>query len=690
MRTLKPVLATILACAAAYGAFASEVDQLVADIAGDNEQARALARQLLPRQGVQAIPKLVPLLSSEDMAASKAAFNIIEDLVNRAGVPGRLDDRLFATAEVMKLLQPSQPREIKVIGMRLLPLIAPPELVLEPVAALLKSQDKILREKARECLQHIGTENASEALLAAIPEADPAFARALVDAAGRVECTSSVDPLKRIASEHAAPEVRAAALHALAWTGDPSLITLFRDVRTKSDEATRLECERACIRLAENVGKRGGNWQHTIAFFEEMLSETQFDIIKRAALIGLGRFGDETVVAPIASTAEGSSSLVQATVVSALEQLRGPAPAKRIIEAYPRLDTPTQLLMVQMFGRKNDPAYLPILQEAAASTDKSFRMAALNALSSSNSVDALPVLVTIAKNGSEEEQALALQAASNVAGSLGTAGDAEAAGNAYWELYDLAEDPEVRRTSLQGLARYPVAGAYDDIMESLTDEVLGEAARAALPGLFAALVKNGEEEKALDAFNTILRGGVSADVLIGMVSRLQGIQTTLDTTKLLGVVKQWHLIGPFQWKTDADWETAFVNEPDVNLEGVYKDGDTERKWKEFTSGDALGLVDLMGAIGQYDRVFAYAYTEIQVPEATPAQIRLGSDDGNVVWLNGEKVWENRVDRGAAVDQDLVPCQLQQGENRILVKISQGAGGWNFMLRITKPDGTAPW
>jgi len=224
MRISKLVLVGLLACIAAWGAFASEIDRLVADIAGGNEQARALARQLLPRHGVQAIPKLIPLLSHEDMAVGKTAFNMIEDLVNAAGAPGRFDDRLFATAEIMKLMEPEQPAEIKVIGMRLLPLIAPPELELDPVVALLKDQDQILREKARECLQHIGTENASQALLGAIPEADPAFALSLVYAAGRIEHPSSIEPLKHSASEHAAPEVRAAALQALAWTGDPSLV----------------------------------------------------------------------------------------------------------------------------------------------------------------------------------------------------------------------------------------------------------------------------------------------------------------------------------------------------------------------------------------------------------------------------------------------------------------------------------
>lgn len=688
MRIHRLFFAGILGFATAAGAFAATTGQLLADIAGGDEHARAVARQVLPRQGVEIIPRLVPLLSHEDMAVSKTAFNVLEDLVNMAGAPGRFNDRLFATAELLKLLQPDQTPAIKETGMRLLPLIMPPDVPLDPVSVLL--QDPELREKARECLEHIGTQEASDALLTAIPGADPGFARALADAAGRIHEPSSIEPLQRIAAEHAAPEVRAAALHALAWTGDPALAALFRDVRAKADEATRLECERAFIRLAGNMGRKGGSWDYTLAVFEEILAETQHDIIKRAAMMGLGRFGDETVVDPIVAAAAGGAPLVQATVVPALEQLRGPAATRRILAAYPNLEPATQLRMIQMFGRKNDPAFLPILKEAALGQDTAFRRAALDALASARSVDALPVLVTLAREGSEEERALAIHAASNVAGSIGGAGDAEAAGNAFLELYALAGDPAVRRTALEGLARYPVAAAHDTVVSALADEALANTARAALPGLFGALVKSGAQDKALEIFDRVLRGGAAPDVLVGMASRLQGLQTALDTTQLLGVVKQWHVIGPFQWKSDDDWTAAFVGEPDITLDGVYKDGDAERRWTAVTSGDALGLVDLMGTIGQYDRVFAYAYTEIDVPEATPAQIRIGSDDGNAVWLNGEKIWENRVDRGAAPDQDIAPCQLLQGKNRILVKISQGAGGWNFMLRVTRPDGTAPW
>ena len=126
----------------------------------------------------------------------------------------------------------------------------------------------------------------------------------------------------------------------------------------------------------------------------------------------------------------------------------------------------------------------------------------------------------------------------------------------------------------------------------------------------------------------------------------------------------------------------------ADLDAVYKTTKKELRWKPIDTPGATGNVDLVGHIAQRAQCFAYAHTRIDVSDAGPAQIRIGSDDGNQIWLNGEKIWDNHVDRGAALDQDVVDCQLDRGPNTIIVKISQGGGGWNFMLRITRPDGAA--
>ena len=62
---------------------------LVADLTGPDVRARAAARQLLPRQGVAAVPEMMPLLSSQDPAIAKAAFDVLMDIANEASAPGR-------------------------------------------------------------------------------------------------------------------------------------------------------------------------------------------------------------------------------------------------------------------------------------------------------------------------------------------------------------------------------------------------------------------------------------------------------------------------------------------------------------------------------------------------------------------------------------------------------------------------
>ncbi|HVR76104.1 MAG TPA: hypothetical protein VMT52_17365 [Planctomycetota bacterium] len=64
------------------------------------------------------------------------------------------------------------------------------------------------------------------------------------------------------------------------------------------------------------------------------------------------------------------------------------------------------------------------------------------------------------------------------------------------------------------------------------------------------------------------------------------------------------------------------------------------------------------------------------------RLKLGSDDGVVVWLNGKKVHAKNATRALMVDEDVVDARLEAGKNRILLKVTQGDGQWELTLRIT--------
>ena len=84
--------------------------------------------------------------------------------------------------------------------------------------------------------------------------------------------------------------------------------------------------------------------------------------------------------------------------------------------------------------------------------------------------------------------------------------------------------------------------------------------------------------------------------------------------------------------------------------------------------------------------FAYAYTELTVTDAQPAELFVGSDDSVTVWLNGTTVHDHDVERPLVIDQDKVDIELQQGLNRLLVRIGQEQGDWGFSVRLRRPQG----
>ena len=111
-------------------------------------------------------------------------------------------------------------------------------------------------------------------------------------------------------------------------------------------------------------------------------------------------------------------------------------------------------------------------------------------------------------------------------------------------------------------------------------------------------------------------------------------------------------------------------------------GGKRYSWRFVQS--ASDIVDLTKAFGNLECVSAYAWAEIDVPEAREALVALGSDDAVKVWLNGELVHENWIWRPVAMDSDLFPVSLRGGRNQLLVRVQNLRGGWGFCCRVIGP------
>ena len=102
------------------------------------------------------------------------------------------------------------------------------------------------------------------------------------------------------------------------------------------------------------------------------------------------------------------------------------------------------------------------------------------------------------------------------------------------------------------------------------------------------------------------------------------------------------------------------------------------------NGDINAMAVEAGATenGALDHISSYALIDIEVPQAQDnVLLASGSDDAIKIWLNGEVVHTNAVNRGRARYQDRVRVNLRAGSNRLLVKVSEAGGGWGMHLGV---------
>lgn len=383
-------------------AHASRVDDLVAALAGQNEPARSLARQLLPREGVEVVPRILPLLGSETAAVREAAFNVLADLANEASAPGHEADRAAVTARLMSLLQADQPAQIKIRGLRLLPVVIPPDGDVGPVAALLS--DPELRERAREALEETGTAASRSALRAQLAHADPDFACALLNSLGRLRDRESLDSIAKLTAK-GDPKVRVAGARALAWTGDPAYLESVQRVVDDSDAATRPDAMDAMLRLLLSMEGRPEHRGAAIAGYRSLLEKTVAGQVKDGTLAGLGRVGDASCVPVILDAIRDAEPPTLLVGMNALGALAGKDVTQDLIRAYPSLPKPAQLALIPILGARHDALALPLLKELAQSDRAETRLAALQALGETDLPEAIEFLSAEETRGDPAQRA---------------------------------------------------------------------------------------------------------------------------------------------------------------------------------------------------------------------------------------------------------------------------------------------
>ena len=169
--------------------------------------------------------------------------------------------------------------------------------------------------------------------------------------------------------------------------------------------------------------------------------------------------------------------------------------------------------------------------------------------------------------------------------------------------------------------------------------------------------------------------------------------------------------GPWMWiitESEAGQGGALATDIDgideatkgkLTEEDVAKEGITDKILKvkfpdklEWTEGEIApvggnNINDMLikiklGPGGDVNDYCSYAVINaVSKKKLADVEAQVGSDDSIKVWMNGEEVHNNPVNRGAGGFQDTFEVDLNKGDNVLMVKVCERGGGWSMFVGI---------
>ncbi len=154
---------------------------------------------------------------------------------------------------------------------------------------------------------------------------------------------------------------------------------------------------------------------------------------------------------------------------------------------------------------------------------------------------------------------------------------------------------------------------------------------------------------------------------------------------------RWYGTWPYNAiEGDAGYDTTFGPEADPTIDFAKQYQPDNYSWVLVPQiKDEIVNTNLPGG-----QIISFVGRRLFAPSKRELELSLGSDDGIQVFLDGEMVFENRVDRGAAADQERIKIALTPGLHTIVLKIvnTGGIGGiyWKTMPPQDELQGAMVW
>lgn len=501
------------------------------------------------------------------------------------------------------------------------------------------------------------------AVNAAAQSAYPKVRVAAWTALGRLDAAAGVAMLAQAASRGDASE-RAAARESLARINGPGVQEALIAQLVNAEPPVKVEVLAA-------LGERGDK---SVAAVLLRYANDRSEPVCLAALESLRKLSVPDAIGPMLQVAlESQSDARRQAVMQALRSACRASTDKnqtalQVIGAMKSAQGAARAALLPLLSELGTPDALAVAQAALQDKDPEVVKQAVRTLAQWPSASPAAQLLELARISNDSATAiLAVRGCIEV---LRQEQDASRRLDMLGQAMAAAKRVDEKKLALGQVGQVPTPAALEVALKHLSDPGLADEAGLAAMGIAERLAA-ANPKLAQDAAAKVL--AVCKDGAI--VKRAWALRG--GTIAPGGFIRTWVVSGPYR-QAGADGALALF---DVVF--APEKPDQKVQWKAMPADDNINL---MAAFPDATNCAAYARTNVIAPEECAGILLMGSDDGIKAWLNGTVVHANNVDRGQVADQDAAPIKLRKGVNELMLKITQGGGGWSACARIVGVDG----
>jgi len=656
-------------------------DTWLQQIASPDANVRQAAWLDAARYGAPAIPPLGKLMAGEDKGVARAARLAMEVIVANAGAPGGGGKRLDVSRALCDLVKTKQPATVRAIQIRMLALVGGDEVV-PTLSGLLADQD--VGDDARQALQRIPGQAATDALLAALDRATPEKKPGFINALAHRGATGIVLKLVQLASD-ANQDVRLAALAAGGRLGDPRGIPVVTAALEAPDAADRAAAADALLDLADARLTAGGK-DVARRMFERVLRSNVRTGKRVAALTGIWRVDDPASLRAVLQSLGDRNPVFHTMAMALIDRFAGQDVVQVMKDVAQTASPAARAGLMLGLASRDDGTVAGTLREGLADPSDEVKAAAATGLGVIGDQDAAPALLRLAEAGNDPAKPAALNSyVKLLAARLAQSKDAGLL-PLYNHALEIAAGAAERNLALAGLAAFGAPSSLKLVEPLTVEDPTREAALRAYVAIGRTLAAQGKADQAKTVFQNAIARGAPRDLAGEAAAHLRALGVQIDLAKESGFISNWWLVGAFPNPNQGGFDTVYPPEKEADPARPVPFEGKALAWKAIHTDDVQGIVDLERQFDIRNDVVAYACAVISVAQGRDVTLKIGSDDAVKVWVNSQEVHANNAYRPLTVDEDRAGAHLKAGDNTILMKITQGGGQWSYCLRIVGEDG----